>query len=137
MRLRRIDPHSGVLLLRRCVLPLALGVALPCGAADPVSPDTVADVIAEHALAQQGFAIALASNVLQSHVLYVDEAVGGGQDGAWDGACDPLDDLDVHSGGVKATASPPSAGQDFPRWSTSTSSTMGSARRVTWRPMSP
>jgi len=114
MHLRRIDPPTALLLRRRCVFFLLLGVALPCGATDAVAPHTVADVIAEHALAQQGFAIALASNVLQSHVLYVDEVIGGGQDGAWDGVCDALDDTDLHAGGVKATASPPSAEQDFP-----------------------
>lgn len=61
----------------------------------------VGNVIGEHALAQQGFAIALASNVLQSHLLYVLAALG---DYGFDGQCTALDDTDVHSGGIAVSA---------------------------------
>jgi hypothetical protein len=97
--LRRRQPR------RVATLLVSLGVAAACGSA-------LADVVAEHALAQQGFAIALASNVLQSHLIYVSAALGDYN--GWGGDCTALDGTDPHSGGVTATADPPGDGQDFP-----------------------
>lgn len=114
MHVSRINSRSAGHRSVRCLPWFAMAAALRCSAVELPLPDTLAEVIAEHAIAQQGFAIALASNVLQSHVLYVDEVLNGGQDGIWSGACDALDDMDVHSGGVKATASPPTSEQGFP-----------------------
>ena len=75
-------------------------------------PQAFADVVAEHAVVQQGLAIALASNVLQSHLIYVSAALG--EYNGWVGVCTALDDTDIHSGGVTALADPPGDGQDFP-----------------------
>ena len=72
--------------------------------------DTTSDAIAERALAQQGFAIALASNVLQSHVTYVAVAVGSFN---VDGTCVPLDDTDNLGGGIIATAPGSNPGDSF------------------------
>jgi hypothetical protein len=74
--------------------------------------DSATDVLAEHAIAQQGLAIALASNVLQSHLLYVAAALGyeGGPSGAYGGACQALDSTDNASGGIEAQAPTPPPG---------------------------
>ena len=77
--------------------------------AESDSVRTVADVVAEHAIAQQGLAIALASNVLQSHLLYVSAALGD-TSGEYPGTCSPLDDADPNSGGMKAAAPTPPPG---------------------------
>ncbi|HEV7490240.1 MAG TPA: hypothetical protein VGO25_05505 [Rhodanobacteraceae bacterium] len=76
------------------------------------APPAFADIVAEHAVVQQGLAIALASNVLQSHLIYVSAALG--EYNGWVGVCTALDDTDIHSGGVTAVADPPGAGQNFP-----------------------
>ncbi len=82
-----------------------------CALLSPFAVHAVStDVVAQRALAQQGFAIALASNVLQSHLLYVELASGSY---THDGTCSPLDDNDAHAGGISATAPGSMPDDDF------------------------
>jgi hypothetical protein len=111
MRTNKIGRTSLTCSSRRCIVNLAFSLAWPCVAIAENAHTANADTIAEHALAQQGFAIALASNVLQSHLLFVSGVTDSGS--GWNGTCYALSD-DIHSGGTKATASPPAAGHDFP-----------------------
>ncbi len=100
---------------KRSWLLFALMALVGLQPAPPVRADTdsvqsAADVVAEHAIAQQGLAIALASNVLQSHLLYVSTALGAGPAPDFQGTCGPLDSADNHSGGVEAVAPTPPPG---------------------------
>ena len=88
--------------LRR--IPALLAGSLPVLASYASASN--ADVTTEYALAQQGFAIALASNVLQSHFLYVYAATGGYPYGE----CSALDENDSRSGGIVVTALPTAEG---------------------------
>lgn len=107
--------HLGRTILARCAdacaAVVALSCAWPCVAIAEIAAIANAETIAEHAIAQQGFAIALASNVLQSHLLFVSGVTDSGPD--WDGTCYALSN-DVHSGGTKATAPPPAPGHVYP-----------------------
>lgn len=96
---------------RRGIAILALSLAAPGIASAETTDIASAETIAEHAIAQQGFAIALASNVLQSHLLFVSGVTDSGPD--WNGTCNALS-ADIHSGGTRATAAPPASGHDFP-----------------------
>ncbi|MEO5625377.1 MAG: hypothetical protein ABIQ70_05160, partial [Dokdonella sp.] len=111
MRMGHLDRTCIAHWARRSAVAIVLFSAWPCLAIADTAGIANVDTIAEHAIAQQGFAIALASNVLQSHLLFVSGVTDSGPD--WDGTCYALSN-DVHSGGTKATAPPPAPGHVYP-----------------------